>query len=377
MAGIYLHIPFCKQKCHYCDFHFSTSLKTKPAVLKAMAEELLQRKDYLNAEVIETIYLGGGTPGILSIGELNSLFKVIYENFKVSPTAEITLEANPDDLNKLFISELASSKVNRLSIGIQSFDDEQLKQLNRAHSSEQAIRVVKEAQDAGFDNISIDLIFGLPSSTIESWQKDLGKAFELNVQHFSAYSLTIESGTAFSHFEKTKRIILPQEEVVVEQMKVLMDRTATEGFQQYEISNYAKEGFLSKHNTAYWQNKPYLGIGPSAHSYNGTFRQWNVAHNIKYANAVLKGESYFEQEEITVDEAFNEYLLTSLRTVFGIDIKTIQESFGKGKATYFTEKCVQFISQGDLQQKGNIISLTAKGKFMADYISRELFFERD
>lgn len=373
MAGIYIHIPFCKKACHYCDFHFSTSLKNKEALVDALCSEIGMRHDYLENKKLSTIYFGGGTPSLLTSSELDEIISTIREYFEVIPNAEITLEANPDDLTPEKIKELKASGINRLSIGIQSFFDDDLQRMNRSHSAQQAIDAVKNAISYGINNISIDLIYGLPNLTKEKWMYNLQQAFQLNVTHLSAYCLTIEEGTAFNHFLHKGKITLPTEPETIEQFELLMSEAAKHDFIHYEISNFCKEGNQSRHNSSYWTNEHYLGIGPSAHSYNGISRQFNVANNIKYIKGISSGILDMEIEMLTPANKFNEYVMTRLRTIWGINPAFISEQFGKATLTTFLSGAEPYLVSGSLQWQQDNLILTQKGKLLADKIASDLF----
>lgn len=373
MAGIYIHIPFCKKACHYCDFHFSTSLKNKEALVDALCSEIGMRHDYLENKKLSTIYFGGGTPSLLTSSELDEIISTIREYFEVIPNAEITLEANPDDLTPEKIKELKASGINRLSIGIQSFFDDDLQRMNRSHSAQQAIDAVKNAISYGINNISIDLIYGLPNLTKEKWMYNLQQAFQLNVTHLSAYCLTIEEGTAFNHFLHKGKITLPTEPETIEQFELLMIEAAKHDFIHYEISNFCKAGKQSRHNSSYWTNEHYLGIGPSAHSYNGISRQFNVANNIKYIKGISSGILDMEIEMLTPANKFNEYVMTRLRTIWGINPAFISEQFGKETLTTFLSGAEPYLVSGSLQWQQDNLILTQKGKLLADKIASDLF----
>jgi len=373
MAGIYLHIPFCKQACHYCNFHFSTSLKYKDEMVLAMLRELELQKDYLGGEPVETIYFGGGTPSLLGQGELGLFFDKINSlfNFRSSiHDCEITLEANPDDLTTEKIKVLADTPVNRLSIGVQSFFENDLQYMNRAHNATEAEACIKNAQDQGFENLTIDLIYGSPSSSDSDWEKNIDKAVGFQIRHLSCYGLTVEPHTALHHFVKTGKSKPVDEEQAVRQFDILMDRLGRAEFEHYEISNFAKEGFYSKHNTAYWQGKKYLGIGPSAHSFNGISRQWNVANNAKYLRASAENQLDFEVEVLTPEQRYNEYILTGLRTMWGVGFDKIKEMrFGE----HFVKKTEPFLRQELIVEDGRHFKLSQKGKVLADGIASALF----
>ncbi len=373
MSGIYIHIPFCKQACNYCDFHFSTSLQNKQSLIAAINNELTLRKDYLLDNKIETIYLGGGTPSLLSSSELLSIFETIHNLFSVDEEVEITLEANPDDLSKAYIKQLRETPVNRLSIGIQSFRDVDLKWMNRAHNSSEATNSVMDAASAGFNNISIDLIYGLPDLSLLDWQNNLKKAIALPVQHLSCYCLTIEPRTALAYQIKKGISKVAEDENAIAQFEWLIDYAAENNFEQYEISNFAKPGFYSRHNTSYWKGIPYLGIGPSAHSFDGASRQWNVSNNPLYIKAVESGKLEFTKEVLTTSEKYNEYVLTSLRTVWGVDLKIVQQHFGEEVLQHLKNEAAIYLLKGELKTENSHMYLTRKGKFIADRIASDLF----
>jgi len=373
MAGIYIHIPFCKQACHYCDFHFSTSLQNKSSFLNALKKEIALRKKYLENETISTIYFGGGTPSLLSKIELMDIFDTLNQHFMIHPEAEITLEANPDDLTELKINELKDTPINRLSIGIQSFYDEDLKLMNRAHSSEEALKAVKVALENGFENITIDLIYGIPTLTHHNWRNNLQIAFALNIKHISAYCLTVEPKTALAHQVKTGSVKNVDEQHSSEQFEIMLEAMHKNDFVQYEISNFCKEGAYSKHNSSYWLKEKYLGLGPSAHSFNGSSRQWNVSNNALYIQSLDKGELNFEKEELTINQCYNEYILTSLRTIWGIDLDYLEQAFGSRYLSFFITDAEPYIQSGHVLNEEKKIYLSDKGKLIADKISSDLF----
>lgn len=376
MAGIYIHIPFCKQACYYCDFHFSTSLRRKPEMLHALKQELLLRKDYLPAKdsIIQTIYFGGGTPSLLSSGEIKELLDVIYRHYVVAETPEITLEANPDDLSSEKLKELRNSPINRLSIGIQSFYEEDLIWMHRAHNAEEAKTVLGKALDVGFMDLTADLIFGYPLLTDDKWEANLSYLLDSGIQHFSAYSMTVEPGTPLGGFIKRGQQKPMDEEQSARQYLSLMDRIEKEiGWEQYEISNYAKEGHFSRHNTNYWRRVPYLGIGPSAHSYDGESRQWNTRVNARYIEGLKEGQLSFKREVLTPENKADEYLMTALRTKWGIDLDYVQENFGPRLYRSLIRKSETFIARDQLIKEDSKMKLSTKGKLFADYIAAELF----
>jgi len=373
MAGIYIHIPFCKQACYYCDFHFSTSLKYKDELFRALVKEIQLQKDYLDAETIETIYFGGGTPSILSADEINLLIGTITRLHTVSSNAEITLEANPDDLNREKLQAFRQTEINRFSIGIQSFFDDNLEWMNRVHRANEAEASVKRAQDAGFDNLTVDLIYGYPLLSDKKWKQNLEKVFELEVPHVSSYAMTVEPKTALASFIKNKKQPAISDEQSVGQFILLMDAMREKGFEHYEISNFCKPGHYSKHNSNYWKGVKYLGIGPSAHSYNGETRQWNIANNAKYMQAIETGKISAETELLTEANRLNEYIMTSLRTMWGLDLDKLN-SIAAASAIELVLAARRFFDKGWIEQKDNVIYLTQTGKLYADNIASGLFF---
>lgn len=377
-GGLYIHIPFCKQACHYCDFHFSTSLKKKSELVNALCKELVLRKEEMGSEV-ETIYFGGGTPSLLSSEELQQIFETIYSNFKVSENAEITLEANPDDLTATRINELTNSRlpagagINRLSIGIQSFFEEDLKLMNRAHNASEALECIKEAKQY-FENISIDLIYGIPGMGNERWKKNLEIALSLDVPHLSCYALTVEPKTALKKFIE-KGIVPPvDEEVAKQHYEILLSETEKAGLENYEFSNFGKPGFHSRNNTAYWEGKPYLGIGPSAHSYDGKSRSWNVANNTKYIKSIEDGILPSEIEILSKEDKYNEYIMTGLRTKKGVSLEKVERDFGKNYLEYLLKQAENPIKNNLLILENGTLKISKKGKFLSDGIAADLFF---
>ena len=374
MAGIYIHIPFCKQKCHYCDFHFSTSLQTKENLLNALQKEISLQKNFLEGEKIHTIYLGGGTPSILKQEDLKRLFDVIYQNFPVANDAEITLEANPDDLHTQKIKELKQTDINRFSIGVQSFRDADLQFMNRAHCAEEAVDSVKRVQDAGWENITIDLMYGTPTLSDKDWQQNMQTAINLNVPHISAYALTVEKNTPLHHFIKHKKCAPVKEEKSARQFIQLMDNLDKVGFIQYEISNFAQKGFYSQHNSNYWKDKNYLGVGPSAHSFNGTFRQWNIANNIRYIQQISQGLVPAETEKMNVKQRYNDYILTTLRTIWGVNTSFVKSQFSGKYERFLLNSAQKWIDSDHLLKNNELLTLSKKGKLLANYISSDLFW---
>jgi len=373
MAGIYLHIPFCKQACHYCDFHFSTSLKHKDELLQALVKELHLQKNYLQNQSIQTIYFGGGTPSILSANEINLLLDTITNLHTVTADAEITLEANPDDLDKAKLHDLRQTPVNRFSIGIQSFFDEDLQWMNRVHRAQEAEASVKRAQDLGFENITVDLIYGYPLLTEQKWKHNLAKVFELDVPHVSAYSMTVEPRTALASQISKKKQPPMNDRQSADQFTMLMDAMQTKGFEHYEISNFCKPGHYSRHNSNYWRGVNYLGIGPSAHSYNGEARQWNIANNAKYMQAIHADSLPAETEILTETNRLNEYIMTSLRTIWGLDLDRLN-SIAAASANELVKAARPYLEKEWIIQTENKIYLTQTGKLYADHIAAELFF---
>lgn len=371
MSGIYIHIPFCKQACHYCDFHFSTSLKKKEELVNALCTELVLRKNELDGNV-ETIYFGGGTPSLLSSEELQQIFETIYSNFKVSENPEITLEANPDDLSKQQIHKFTNLQINRLSIGIQSFFEEDLKLMNRAHNASEALESIKNAKQY-FENISIDLIYGIPGMGNERWKKNLEIVLSLDVPHLSCYALTVEPKTALKKFIE-KGIVPPvDEEAAKQHYEILLSETEKAGLENYEFSNFGKPGFHSRNNTAYWEGKPYLGIGPSAHSYDGKFRSWNIANNTKYIKSIEAGELPSEKELLSKQDKYNEYIMTGLRTKKGVSLGKVESEFGKKYSEYLLEQAENLLKNNLLILENETLKISKKGKFLSDGIAADLF----
>ena len=372
MAGIYLHIPFCKQACFYCDFHFSTSLKKKDELISCLVKELEIRKGELKDETIETIYFGGGTPSLLSVEEIELLMKSIYENYRVSANPEITLEANPDDLTDAKIFELAESPINRLSIGIQSFFEDDLKLMNRAHNSDEA-KSCLSAAIGSFDNITVDLIYGIPNMSVKKWKKNLQTVFDFGIHHISSYALTVEPNTALDSYIKNGKYPPLDEALAKQHFDVLVAETQKNGFVHYEISNFGKPNYFSQHNTSYWLGKKYLGIGPSAHSFSKTHRSWNVSNNTKYIKAILENKLPNEVEELSKNDQFNEYIMTGLRTIWGVSLAEVELEFGIDYKNKLLVSAENFIIQELLEIDNYVLKTTKKGKFLADGIASDLF----
>lgn len=371
-GGIYIHIPFCKQACHYCDFHFSTSLKKKDDLINALIKELELRKDEFYNTTVETIYFGGGTPSLLTNIELQDIIESVYQNYKVSSDPEITLEANPDDLSNKRIIELSHTPINRLSIGIQSFFERDLKLMNRAHNAGEANACLEEATKH-FDNISLDLIYGIPGASNEQWSENIEIALAYNVAHISSYALTVEPKTALASFIEKGIIDDVDDEQAHGQFHILKDKLEDKGYTHYELSNFGKEGYFSKNNTAYWQGKSYLGIGPSAHSFNGKQRGWNVRNNTKYIEAIQQNKLPIEIENLTLTDQYNEYIMTGLRTIWGVSFKKVENDFGEEFLEYLNEQSKVFINQQLLYIDNAHLLVTNKGQFLSDGIAGELF----
>ena len=378
MSGIYIHIPFCKQACHYCDFHFSTSIKKKEELLSALKTELVLRKQEFQGQIVETIYFGGGTPSILTIGELRLLIEEVYRNYQVVENPEITLEANPDDLlsvqaqSRTIFEEYLDIGINRLSIGIQSFFEDDLKSMNRAHSANEAKECLENATKY-FDNITIDLIYGIPNMSLEKWNENLRSAFNFGINHISAYALTVEPKTALDIFIKKGTYPSLNDDLALKHFNLLVSETEKKGFIQYEVSNFGKPDYFSKHNTSYWQGKPYLGIGPSAHSFNGKRRSWNVANNTKYIQSISQHKLPSEIEDLSGKDMFNEYVMTGLRTIWGISLDKIKSEFGSEYKESLEISAEKYIKDGLLFKEKQILKTTNKGKFLADGIASDLF----
>ncbi|MBT8186886.1 MAG: radical SAM family heme chaperone HemW [Croceitalea sp.] len=372
MSGIYIHIPFCKQACHYCDFHFSTQMGKKEVMIKALARELELRANELENEIVSTIYFGGGTPSVLEVAEIQALLHTIHKNFKVVELPEITLEANPDDLTDDKLSEFSKAGINRMSIGIQSFFDEDLQLMNRAHTAIEAENSLRSAS-ALFDNLSIDLIYGIPNMSNERWLQNIKKALSFNIPHISSYALTVEPKTALKKFIEKGLVPNVDDEQAQVQFHLLVELMETEGFVNYETSNFGKRGYFSKNNTAYWQGQKYLGIGPSAHSFDGKKRGWNIRNNIKYIQAIAKDQLPMETEILTKTDCYNEYVMTGLRTIWGVSLKKVKNDFGSNYETYLQQQVQRHLESHLLFFDGDVLKTTKKGKFLVDGIAADLF----
>ena len=372
MAGIYIHIPFCKQACFYCDFHFSTSLKKKDALISCLVKEIELRKKALNNQIVETIYFGGGTPSMLSAKEISLLIAAVYKHHTVVASPEITLEANPDDLSEEKIIELSHTPINRLSIGVQSFFEKDLKLMNRAHSSSEA-HTSLEIATRYFENISIDLIYGIPGLTHEEWQQNIQTALGFNVSHISSYALTVEPKTALEKLIKKGKIEKVDDVLAQEQFFILRDLLEKANFVHYELSNFGKENYFSKNNTAYWLGKSYLGIGPSAHSFDGKQRSWNVRNNTQYMKEIELNKLPIESEVLSVTDRYNEYVMTGLRTIWGVSLEKIKTDFGSKYVTYIQTESEKYIQQKLLYVEANTLKTTKEGAFLVDGIAAHLF----
>jgi oxygen-independent coproporphyrinogen-3 oxidase len=374
MAGIYIHIPFCRKACHYCNFHFSTLLKGKNDFTQALLKEIELQNNYLQNEAIQTIYFGGGTPSLLEKNELFEIMKQLSQHYNIFEKAEITLEANPDDINKEKLQEWKDAGVNRLSIGIQSFFEEDLKWMNRAHNAEQARYCISLAQQTGFDNLSIDLIYGTPTLTDEKWRENIGIAVAMNIAHLSCYALTVEPGTALQKMITQRKKEDIDTEKQARHFLLLTDWLEQSGYEHYEISNFSKPGYRSRHNSSYWSGEKYLGFGPSAHSFNGHYRQWNISNNALYAQSLLQNTIPFEKELLTTTQHLNEYIMTSLRTREGLNLTYIEEKFGKPISLQLKMNSKKFIENQNLLLNNMQLQLTKEGKLFADGIAADLFF---
>jgi len=372
VAGIYLHIPFCKQACYYCNFYFSTSLKKKDDLLECLVKEISLRKEEINGDTIETIYFGGGTPSLLSTKEIQVLIHAVYNNFKVVEKPEITLEANPDDLSEEKIIELSQSPINRLSIGIQSFFEHDLKLMNRAHNLHEAKKCLEIATKY-FDNISLDLIYGIPDCSNQQWLDNIHTALSFGIPHISSYALTVEPETALEGFIKKGVIKNVDDDKAEEQFVILTEELNKAGFIHYELSNFGKKGFFSKNNSSYWLGKPYLGIGPSAHSFNGKQRSWNVQNNTIYIKKIHQNKLPIQRETLSVTDRYNEYVMTGLRTVWGVSLEKINKDFGENYVKYLQMQSKKFVTQELLYIENNILKTTKKGKFLSDGLASDLF----
>jgi len=377
MAGIYIHIPFCKKLCYYCDFYHVITSEKNSVFVDALLKETELRKDYLEDETVSTIYIGGGTPSVFSIKELSDILNQINKFFKVEENCEITIELNPDDVNQDYMEGLKKLNINRISLGVQSWRDSDLKMLNRRHNSEQAAAALTEVFNAGFNNVTIDLIYGIPGMTVKEWSSNLDIAFSFDITHLSAYHLTIEPGTVFGKMQEKGSFTEIDEDESNAQFNTLIEKAEAAGFIHYEISNFGKQGYFSKHNSNYWKQVNYLGLGPSAHSFNGYSRQWNIRNLNGYIKSINSGKSFFEKEELDTKARFNEYIMTSLRTMWGIDLDYIETTFEKEGYDYVVNLSGKFKNYGLIKLEKNSLILTNQGKMISDNIISEFMMPRE
>ena len=374
MAGIYVHIPFCKKACHYCNFHFSVSLKNKNDFIQALLKETQLQQNYLQQEPVNTVYFGGGTPSLLTRQDLQQIMDQLRQTFDVAPQAEITLEANPDDISAASLAHWKLAGINRLSIGVQSFFEEDLRWMNRAHTAGQASTSITLAREAGFYNLSIDLIYGGPGLTDEKWQQNVATALAFDIPHLSCYALTVETGTALQKMIEQHRKEAVDPDKQARHFLLLMDWLQQAGYEHYEISNFAKPGYASRHNTSYWAGIQYLGLGPSAHSFNGSSRRWNIANNALYIQSLVENKLAFEEERLTATQRLNEYIMTSLRTHEGLNTTYIAQHFGQAATALLYKNSGKYITGQQLLRNGEVLQLTTEGKLFADGIAADLFF---
>lgn len=372
MAGVYLHIPFCKKLCFYCDFYHIISPSDTSEFVNAVISEISLRKEYLGSEKVDTIYLGGGTPSVFSLKDLDAIMDSVRKAFSVEENNEITIEVNPDDIDRIYLRGLKEIGINRISMGVQSWRDEDLKMLNRRHDAARAAAALKDCFEAGFSNISIDLIYGIPGMSPAAWESNLDYTFTFNVPHLSAYHLTIEKGTVFGRMKEKGHLTEIDEDLSTMLFNTLLTRTEKAGFIQYEISNFGKPGYFSRHNSNYWRQVPYIGLGPSAHSFNGFSRQWNKSDLKGYIKSIGRGEADFEMEELDQRTKFNEYIMTALRTMWGIDLNYVENTFEKEGYDYVVNLSTKFVRYGLLKQEKNTLVLTNQGKMISDNIISEL-----
>ncbi|MFV0536779.1 MAG: radical SAM family heme chaperone HemW [Dysgonomonas sp.] len=374
MAGIYIHVPFCKTRCIYCDFYTRTDMSSKHNYVSALCREIELRKDYIGDEIIETIYFGGGTPSQLTKDDFEQIFASIFRNFKVSEYAEITMEANPDDLNDKYLQMIREFPFNRLSIGIQSFDDSELLFLKRRHSSQKAKEAVESAKSIGFNNISIDLMYGLPNQTLDIWNKNLNEALALDIQHISSYHLIYEQGTRLYRLFKLGDVKAVDEDLSVEMFSIMIDKLSSAGFEHYEISNFAKNKLYSKHNSSYWLGKKYLGLGPAAHSFDGQNRAWNIPSISKYVEGINLEKLPLEIEYLDKNTRYNDFILTGMRTMWGVNLKELERLFGSQRKEYCLKSVQKYVNQGFANQSDDKLKLTREGIFISDGIMSDLMW---
>jgi oxygen-independent coproporphyrinogen III oxidase len=377
MAGIYIHVPFCKKLCFYCDFYHVVSTGDNTPFIEALLKEASLRKDYLGDDPVSTIYIGGGTPSVFSVKDLGIILKRIKKLFKVTEDCEITIELNPDDVNKIYLEGLKKLDINRISLGVQSWRDSDLKLLNRRHNSSQAVIALKEALGSGFKNVTIDLIYGIPGMSLKDWESNLDFSFSFDIKHLSAYHLTFEPGTVFGKMLEKGDISEIDEDDSAAQFNLLIEKAESAGFIQYEISNFGKPGYFSVHNSNYWKQVNYLGLGPSAHSFNGYTRQWNARDFKGYIKSINEGKLFFESEELDIKKRFNEYIMTSLRTMWGIDLEYIETMFEKEGYDYVVNLSGKYRNYGLMKLEKNSLVLTNQGKLISDNIISEFMMPGD
>ena len=373
MAGIYIHTPFCKSKCAYCNFFSLASQSKINDYVEALKKEIVLRKNYLGDETVKTIYFGGGTPSLLSVKNIEEILDLINKNYEIISSPEITLEINPDTIDREKMESLKQIGINRMSVGIQSFNDEDLKYLGRRHDSRHAMQVLEDLKHTDFEKITLDLIYGMPTLTEEKWNKNLDIFFSTDITHLSAYALTVEPKTILGQRIEKGELQSVSEEETIRHYNILVERTKENGFEHYEISNFAKEGFRSQHNSIYWRDEKYLGLGPSAHSYDGNSRQWNISNLTKYIQLIGNSEDYFDKEILSRDDKFNEYIMTSLRTSWGCDIEKIERDYGKSYAHHFLKNIKKYLDNGEMLKENNTYFLSEEGKLFADGIAADLF----
>ncbi|QES89525.1 radical SAM family heme chaperone HemW [Rhizosphaericola mali] len=374
MASIYIHIPYCKKACYYCNFHFSTTLHSMSEMILSICKEIQLRSTYLpKNEIIESIYFGGGTPSLLNDEQLSEILQTVRNQYNIAENAEVTLEANPDDIQKNKLAFWKSIGINRFSLGVQSFQNEDLVWMNRAHNSQQSLQSIKDIQEAGFENITIDLIYGTPTLSDENWEKNIETAIQLNIPHLSCYALTVEEGTALDKMIAQHKKENTDPDKQARHFEYLMQRLKTAGFDHYEVSNFGKPGFHSRHNSAYWQGKKYIGIGPSAHSFNGNSRQWNIANNAKYIQTLSNNEIPFEIENLTPHQQLEEYIMTSLRTMEGLNLQLITENWGENSVQRIEKLAKKFLDNELMIKQNGYLILTDKGFLLADGIAADFF----
>ena len=376
-AGIYIHIPFCKQACTYCNFHFSTSLKHKEEIISAIITEITLRKQFLEGKTIQSIYFGGGTPSLLTSTELNLILENIAASFTIENDVEITLEANPDDINTQKLIELKTSGINRISLGIQSFYDRDLLMMNRSHNAGQAEKSLQLIKDAGFENITADLIYGIPDQSNAEWESNIQKLLRFNINHISCYALTVEPKTKLFHLIAKNKMLSPDENHAAEQFEILTALLIADGYEHYEISNFAKNQKYSRHNTSYWSGNWYAGFGPSAHSYNGISRQWNISNNALYVKNINSGMDFFESEHLTKSQQINEFIMVSLRTMWGLDKNQFEKKYGESELKQLMKGAEKYITENYISDTNGYLIITSKGKFVSDGIIAELFSEEE